>query len=404
MSNDDRPQGPGLKWRKRLRGDPVPYWFASAKALKAGYPVKSSNLAEFADRPAELLARCERLETEQRLWLNGAPRVKAAFDGTFGSLISIYEKDAESTYHALKPGVKISYNVYIRRLGKHLGELRIDDCDGTDVKGWFRKWRFGEDGKDRLPRARLALAVLKAAISFGVARRLPGLRDFQAALAEIEFPGLRARTFAPTAQQIVAVRQAAVAAGAPLRALVYSLQFEATIRQWDIIGMWIPLSEPQPSLIHDGKRKWIGPMWSAIDAKGILKIRPTKTEETTAVEVTFDLTACPMVQEDLARIPLEQRVGPLIIDHETGVPYRYQDFHEAWRADFKAAGLPEGMWARDIRAGGVTEGGRAGASKDDRRKLAGHAREETTEIYDRDMIEAHRRVMAARTSHRRNET
>src|SRR6476660_4077738 len=68
--------------------------------------------------------------------------------------------------------------------------------------------------------------------------------------------------------------------------------------------------------------------------------------------------------------------------------------------DFKAAGLPEGMWNRDFRAGGITEGGKAGASKDDRRKLAGHAKEETTEIYDRDQVEAHRRVMQARKQFR----
>ena len=58
------------------------------------------------------------------------------------------------------------------------------------------------------------------------------------------------------------------------------------------------------------------------------------------------------------------------------------------------------MWNRDLRAGGVTEGGKSGASKDDRRKVAGHAREETTEIYDRDQLEAHRRVMKSRTAYR----
>jgi hypothetical protein len=48
----------------------------------------------------------------------------------------------------------------------------------------------------------------------------------------------------------------------------------------------------------------------------------------------------------------------------------------------------------------VTEGGKSGASKDDRRKLATHADEATTDIYDRDMIEAGRRVMASRVNYR----
>jgi hypothetical protein len=94
------------------------------------------------------------------------------------------------------------------------------------------------------------------------------------------------------------------------------------------------------------------------------------------------------------------RVGPLVVNPATGLPYIRQSWRNAWAADFKAAGLPEGMWNRDLRAGGITEGGRAGASKDDRRKLAGHAKEETTEIYDRDQVEAHRRVMQARKAFR----
>jgi hypothetical protein len=40
----------------------------------------------------------------------------------------------------------------------------------------------------------------------------------------------------------------------------------------------------------------------------------------------------------------------------------------------KEAGLPRDLWNRDIRAGGVTEGGKAGATSDDRAKVAGHSK------------------------------
>ena len=42
---NERPKSPGLKWRKRKTGPPVPYWFACEKAVGAGYPVKSANLS-----------------------------------------------------------------------------------------------------------------------------------------------------------------------------------------------------------------------------------------------------------------------------------------------------------------------------------------------------------------------
>jgi hypothetical protein len=43
-----------------------------------------------------------------------------------------------------------------------------------------------------------------------------------------------------------------------------------------------------------------------------------------------------------------------------------------WRRDRKAADISPQVWNRDLRAGGLTEGDLAGASLDDRSKIAGH--------------------------------
>lgn len=403
MSSERSQPSPGLKWRRRRLGALVPYWCASPAAVKAGYPVKTVNLSELAERPAALAARCERLQLEMTSWLGQAPKPAMGFDGTFGSLLSLYEADPDSSFQELKPAVQRSYLVYLRRLHSHIGDLRLDACSGADMKRWFRAWRADEDGRDRLPRAHFIKAVLKAAVSYGRMKRFAGARDFQDAIEGLEFPSVRSRTAAPTAAQIIAARQAAHAAGAPERALLYALQFETTLRQWDILGTWMPMNAKASSVVHAKGTKWVGPMWSSIDEHGVIRVTPTKTEGTTGVEVVFDLSVCPMVQEDIARIAPERRQGPLIVDGRTGLPYRYETFRERWHEDFKAAGLV-GIWCRDLRAGGVTEGRRSGAAKDDLRKLAGHAREETTDIYDRDMIETHRRAMASRTAFRkRNE-
>jgi hypothetical protein len=92
--------------------------------------------------------------------------------------------------------------------------------------------------------------------------------------------------------------------------------------------------------------------------------------------------------------------GPIIVNHRTGLPYLPNAFYEGWRKDYALAGIPKDVWNRDTRAGGITEGTKAGASKDDRRKLAGHAREATTDVYDRESLAAHQRVMQARVLHR----
>jgi hypothetical protein len=405
---DKRPQAPGLKWRARRNGAAVPYWFADPRAIAAGYPVKAANLSEYAAHPARLVERAQRLQAEMLRWVAGHRTSAPRYDGTFRSLLELYQTDPESPFRAsLKRGTVEVYAVYIAKLIQHIGELRIDRADGRDVRRWFAQWRLveGKPELDQLPAAHMTLSVLKAALSFGVICRSPGCTAFKEILGELKFDGVPSRSFAPTAEQIVAARAAAHKHGAPGRALTYAIQFETTLRQWDIIGQWLPLSDPRPSAIIDHGEKWVGLTWAAIDGNLILaKIRPTKTEDTSEVEVSFDLAVCPMIVQELALIPEDQRAGPLIMNFNTGVPYRNDAFNKGWKRDFKVAGLPAGMWNRDLRAGGITEGGKAGASKDDRRKLAGHTKEETTEIYDRDMVEAHRRVMASRKIFRAKNT
>jgi hypothetical protein len=400
---DERPKSPGLKYRPRANGPAVPYWFADPKAVAAGYPVKSCNLALHSGDTRLLLERCQRLQSEMLLWMSGQKASTPAFDGTFKALLQIYQTDPDSPFNtSLKPAVVLTYTVYLKKLISHIGPRRIDLCDGRDAMKWFALWRVGP-ARDQLGAARMALAVLKSAISFGIVCRLSGCKAFQDVLAELKFEALKPRGFAPTAEQILAARKAAHAAGAHRRALAYAILFETTLRPGDVIGRWLAMSDPRPSTVHHRGEKWIGLTWSAIDDKLILaKVKPTKTEDTTEVEVSFDLAVCPMVVEELALIPEEDRRGPLIIAEANGRPYSYDMWRRGWRDDFKAAGLPAKMWVRDMRAGGITEGGIAGASRDDRRTVAGHADEAQTIDYERGAIslEAHRRTMAARTAFR----
>jgi hypothetical protein len=399
-------KAPGIGYRKRKSGPDVPYWVADATAVKAGYPVKAVNLSMFADEPALLRQRCERLQAEMLLWLSGQREQKVIFDGTFGTLIGRYLTDPQSSYARLKSSSRHPYSIYAEKLKGHIGARRIDACDGRDVIKWFNVWADVDDLRSpdaRIPKARMALTVLKSAVSFGVICRLAGCVEFNTILAELEFPGSRRRIYAPTAANIEAASRAAHQAGAPRRALAYALQFETTLRQWDVIGQWVPLSNPRPSTVLDRGEKWIGPTWAHIDGDLILRLVHSKTEQTSEAAGTYDLSACPMVVAELANIPAEHRCGPLIISERSGLPYRYERFKEAWKDDFRRAGLPTKMWNRDLRAGGITEGGIAEASPDDRRKVAGHTTVRmTATIYDREMLEAHRRVAKQRAKHRRN--
>lgn len=134
----------------------------------------------------------------------------------------------------------------------------------------------------------------------------------------------------------------------------------------------------------------------------VLRYTPTKTQTTTGKAVVVDLRACPMVMEEIERIPQDARSGPLIVNRRTGLPYSDTTFKDVWRDARKAAGIPEGVWNRDLRKSGSTEARAAGAAIDDLQKLMGHAEgsKVTATVYDQAALEAHRRIAQARAGHR----
>lgn len=392
-------KAPQLVWD---RG--VPIWRATRAAIKAGFPTKRANLAFFANDEAALVARCQRLTAEMNDWLSGRRTRDASFDGTIRAAIKLWQTEESSPYHALEASSRHPYDTYARMIIGTVGERRIEAVDGRDLRRWHGEWSapLMEGGKPRIAAARMAVIVLKTALTFAATCRKPGCADLRNILRDIEFPSPRPRKEAPTAAEIIAARKAAHEIGHSPAALAYALQFEGVMRQWDVTGKWVPLSDKKPSLIIDGTSKWVGPMWSQIDENVILRYTPAKTEFTSGAEVVLDLRMLPMVIEELAKVPAaESRRGPLIVNPRTGLPYRNWYFGRVWDKVRKLAGIKQTVWNRDVRAAAVTEGRQAAASTDDLAKQAGHSNKRTTaEVYDRDRLHAARRVAQARNAHR----
>jgi hypothetical protein len=380
------------------------HWRATKAAVAQGYPLKSVNLTRYQDQPAMLRSQCERLQAEMLTWERTKTAIGIEFDGTFRSLFDIYENDPESPYQKLKRSSRHPYSVYMRMMRVRIGERHINDCDGRDLKRWFAQWSTGDsvDGKPQIAKARMAIAVLRAATTFGIACRKPGCAEFSAVIGACKFESLKPRTAVITADQIDRTRAAAHLAGHPGAALAYALQFEGAARQWDIIGEWVPLSDKRPSAVLHNGWKWIGPTWANIDANLVLRFTPGKTQTTTEAEVVIDLAACPMVMDEIVGMPPAARTGPLIMDYELGHPYTKHRYGKAWKMAAKAVGLPASIWNRDLRASGTTEAREAGARTDDIQKLMAHApgSPTTSTVYDRALLEAHRRIAEARRAHR----
>jgi hypothetical protein len=176
------------------------------------------------------------------------------------------------------------------------------------------------------------------------------------------------------------------------------LQFETTLRQRDVIGEWEPIpAGVERSGIVLGERRWVnGLTWT--DLSDDLTI--TKETTKTGAVVAHDLKLCPISLSVLSRVPNACRVGPLIIDENTGRPYAEHAYAREWRVVARAAGVPDQVWNMDARAGGISEADDAGADLDSIRAAAGHTQASTTARYVRGTIGKSRKVAELRRAHR----
>ena len=133
------------------------------------------NLSCLKDEADMLVAKCNSLQADMLLWRSGYRRGAMAFDGTIRSLFSVYQRDEESAFHALKPGSLVSYRHYIAKLEEHIAPRRVDAISGIDIKKWHRIW--SDDGK-HLAAASTCRAILEATVKHGILRRFPGCIEF----------------------------------------------------------------------------------------------------------------------------------------------------------------------------------------------------------------------------------
>lgn len=388
---------PGLKWIQR-RASRTPTWVASV----SGYEPRTVNLSHLRDEPEQLVAKCALLQAEMNAWKAGLRKQDVAFDGTLKSLLIKYQTEPDSPYFSLRPKSRKPYDYYLPKLVHEIGDRHIDKITGVDMKRWHDAW---SSGGAHLAASKMMRAVIDAAVAYGIMCRIGPCLELRETLraASRKLPRPKRRESVVTADQVVALRAAAHAAGRPSSALAYALVYETTLRLWDVIGQWVPDDAPGISDVLNSrtKCKWFGLRWEDIDEDMVLKYMPSKTSMKTGLSVTYPLSQAPMVVEELKHWPADKRTGPVIVYEMNGRPYLSEVFSSMWSKDRKAVGMPSTVWARDLRASGISEARAAGVATDDAAKVAGHASTKTTSaVYDRAALEAAERFAEARASKR----
>lgn len=402
---DERPKlenSPGHTLRPRAKGQWAVFWQAPSVLVRRGYGLKSVRIAIIGPNPtdterAEISDRCRDLQLQMKEWKVGGIMPLATFDGTLGGLIRCYQTDPDSPFQKLRFESRSGYRRFLGRIDADHGDTRISEIRGRQAKHWHDEWTR-ESG---VAMAHGLVGMLRTVIAFG-ATILDSKEvneeclRVETILSKMRFTMAKPRVSVLTVEHVNAIRAKAHERGFHSIALAQVIQFECMLRQRDVIGEWVPQSEPGISYVLFRGSKWMrGLRWEEIDANRILRHVTSKRQK----EVVIDLKLAPMVVEELARTTI-MPTGPVIVCEETGRPYTNSAFRRYWRQIARAAGVPDDVRNMDSRAGAISEATDAGAPLELVRHAATHSDISMTQRYSRGGTEKTAEVMQRRIEHR----
>jgi hypothetical protein len=431
-----KPRGletPGLAWRPRKDGWTA-LWLPRSDLVLRGYPKTTQRLwprSSTALTPPEptreeweeISAACERHQFEMLRWSSGSEKAdpRSVFDGTIKSLIRLYQTHDKSKFKKLRYQVQIDYARRMRVIEETIGEVRIARITFLDLMRWYEEFEAPHDGgRPKKATARLMLKILKQVFLFGklalpetsgCGKVIEIMRDM--AEQRTFASGRRQRKEYVTYLQAVQHCEASHREGFGSIALAQAFMFECGMRPKDVIGEWVPRSEPGVTRVFNGDSKWLmGARWEEVDENFVWKHRLSKSvpregimdPETGKTEL-FDLRVFPLVRTELERIaPLHRgnfpASGPIIVSEGTGLPWSASRFRDRWREIARKAGIPDNVQNRDSRAGAATESDLAGVPREKVKRFHGHSKEETTAGYQREGMEIRSEIASARKAYR----
>jgi hypothetical protein len=264
-----------------------------------------------------------------------------AFDGTFRGLIKSYRTHPRSPIHLLKYSVRLNYERSFNRIESDIGEERVGACSAEMINKFYEVWKDG----DKLAMAHELIGKLRLLSSFGSTV----LNDDDCIrlgliLSNMRFPISRGGKLQRlTRENARAIRIAAREHfGWDSIALAAALQFEIPkLRIMDIIGEWVPLTDPAESDIKKGSEKWIrGLRWSDLNDSFILRRTLPSGRVGQSKEFEFSLRRSQMSMEEINRVPIERRKGPMIICEFSNIPWTAPEFRRKWKIVAEKAGVP----------------------------------------------------------------
>jgi hypothetical protein len=276
----------------------------------------------------------------------GGPKiVEAKSTLTWAALIDRFKTDERSPYQKLKFATRSNYDGLLRRLDDEIGGKLLSLVEASHVEALYDGWKVN----GTVSMARALTVMCRTLINFGS----KVLQDPECHRLAVQYHRMRQLTEHPTSQNpelteehVRAIIKQAHAMGFPSIGFAQALQFECKLGQKDVVGEWVPLTEPGESAIEKDDTKWLrGLRWCNIDRNLIL----THLAGRALKPFIFDLRNAPMVLDEIERVKVRDPIAPLIISENTKFPYRTVHFRRTWRHVADAAGIPSNVKNRDSR-------------------------------------------------------
>ncbi|MFI5411261.1 integrase [Kaistia sp. UC242_56] len=402
-----RSEAPGLKKKRNADGSFRWYWEARSDLVKRGYRPSTVRLhyPETAEGDAQRAARCGILWAEMLAWdAAGGSIPPVGYDGTIGSLARLFASDKDGPYASVKWNTQRLYDGCIKIIMGTVQARAVRALVGKDFALWHRNWGLPEKdgGKPRPYRAKHTMDTLRRIISYGVTLGYADCMQADTILGKMRFASPPPRTSYMLPEHVEMIRAKAHEMGLASVALATAFQFDLAMRQKDVIGEWLKVTDGEGGGIVVKGRRWAnGLLWSDIGPDLIVRKKHVKT----GFEVQYDLRLAPNVLAEVDLVPSGRRIGPVIVSEATGEPYKWTKYPENYRRVADAAGVPSTVWSMDARAGAISEAYAGGADGTDVQKHAGHTNPQTSAKYNRSSLKQTRRAMSQRIEARtKNET
>lgn len=186
---------------------------------------------------------------------------------TVAELTQHYRTDQQSPLHSLRFKTRENYDNLMRRIERDLGSEPIASLNEERLLRAYDGWSLG--GK-RLSIAHSIVTMLRILATYGVTElKNRDCRELKLTLHDMRFDRPAPReSEGLTPEQVRAIIAKANEMGMHSIALAQAFQFDFGLRQKDVIGEWVPTSDPGDSDVidNDAKLKWLlGIRWEEIN-------------------------------------------------------------------------------------------------------------------------------------------